>query len=224
MDDLFSQAPTMRLKGAGHRRTHIGNIVEEFVCHAMGWKRLTISGKKPYCADAENEDDLPCEIKSVHCSPKMSGKSVIYDWRMVKDEKHAPRLAYAFFCYSATGMGKAKSLEQFLDRIAATAPTIMLVPAWVVRMDALREKHNAAPKKTNKRNGYTREGYCEGYRNLPVGPYVRNAASEIVKTFALWDRQFTVCLSRHLLDPWGLPPKEMQSLQTPESGEIPSSV
>lgn len=218
--DLFEQAPTMKLKGAGHRRSHLGNIVEEFTCHAMGWKRLKISGQKDYCADAENEVGLPCEIKSVHCSAKMSGRSVIYDWRMVKDEKHAPRLAYAFFCYSATGQGKAKSLEQFLDRIAASSPTIVLVPAWVVRMDALREKHNEAPKKkTSKRCGYIRAVYCEGYRNLPIGPYVRNSGSEIVKTFDLWERTFTVCLARHLLDPWGLPPAEMQSLQPVESGD-----
>lgn len=209
--DLFDQAPTMKLKGAGHRRSHLGNIVEELVCRAMGWQRLKIDGTKKFCADAENSDKLPCEVKSVHCSAKMEGKAVIYDWRMKKEEEHAPRMAYAFFCYSATGQGKSKSLEQFLDRLTESAPTIVLVPAWVVHRQAVSECKLCIQKKPKtpqgKRPGYARAGYCEGYRNLPVGAFIRNAAAVELRSFETWGRKFVVSVASYTPDPWSESPR-----------------
>lgn len=223
--DLFDQAPAMKLKGAGHRRSHLGNLVEELVCRAMDWQRLKIDGTKKFCADAANRDDLPCEVKSVHCSGKMEGKAVIYDWRMKKEAEHAPRMAYAFFCYSAAGQGKSKSLEQFLDRLTESAPTIVLVPSWVVHRQAVSECKLCIQKKPKtpqgKRPGYARAGYCEGYRNLPVGQFIRNAAGMEVKTFETWGRTFTISLASYTPDPWSESPRPSVFEELAEKDSIP---
>jgi len=55
-----------------------------------------------------NSKKQPVEIKSVCVTSKLKGKSVLYDFRLEKDAKHAPRLAYVFACHPSGGKGPAR--------------------------------------------------------------------------------------------------------------------
>lgn len=204
---LIDQPPDMPLAGPGSRRTRIGNAVEELVCRIMGWDRVSPGGSDVYRPDAHTRTKQPVEIKSVSVNGRLNGKSVIYDWRMEKDRVHAPSLAYAFFCYP--DVKSPASLAVFLDRLACGPIWLAMVPAWLVREDAMACPPCKAPvMKGGKRPGWCRAGYADGYRNLSVGQYLRNPGFESETTARVWDRSFSVIVSAPLLDPWIPDPRQ----------------
>ncbi len=113
--------PDFRFKGAGHCRTSIGNVVEQVVCAVMGWERQQIdSTKGGVSVDARDSDRRGIEIKSVAVSSTLTGKSVIYDWRMKKEADKTPELVYAFVCRASKGTGRPATMKRFLDKMAAS--------------------------------------------------------------------------------------------------------
>lgn len=200
---LFDVEPNMRFRGAGHRRTHMGAVMEEVVCGLLGFTRAKTGGQGAYQPDAHNPNDLPVEIKSVCINSKLKGKSVLYDFRMEKDRVHAPALAYVFACHLSGGKGKAKTMGDFLDRLEASL-VLSIVPAWIVRMDAKQCTLCTIKSKVthSKRCGYTREGYSDGYRNLEVHRYIRDAERIEEVEFERWGRRFSAAALYFKPDPW----------------------
>lgn len=205
---LIDQPPDQRIRGAGHRRTVIGNLVQELVCRIMGWQHLAVNGRQEFCPDANNPLGQPIEIKSSHCTKSGNGKVVIYDWRMAKEIIHAPNLAYAIFCYCAEGKGKSKTTAQFLDRLADCPPVLLLLPSWQVHHVALTEcplNKMKSQRFDNVRNGYTRTGYADGYRNVPTASLHRHTSLLSTITFTCWGRDFTLDV-RRTVNPWAAMP------------------
>lgn len=208
---LFDHPPEFKFKGAGHRRTFMGAIMEEVVCGLLGFTRLPTGGKDVYQPDAKDPQDRPVEIKSVCINSKNSGKSVLYDFRMEKDRIHAPALAYVFACHMSVGKGKAKNADEFLTRLQHHL-TLAIVPAWVVRTDALRDCKLCKIKSKRsggKRAGYEREGYAEGYRSLPVRPYLNNPQRIEEVTHERWGRVFTSQVLYYHPEPWSIDPHRL---------------
>lgn len=208
--DLFECSPSFRFKGAGHRRTHTGAIMEQVACALMGFARARIDGRKEFCPDAHAPGDKPVEIKSVHINGQLNGKSPLYAFRMRKEARCAPELAYLFVCHMGTGKGKAKTAADLLDRLEAGPLILGLFPAWAVHRAAFHDCKlckSPKPKVTgSKRPGYTRPGYSEGYYNLPIGPFLRNAPRSSQATAALWGRTFSAEILQLAVDPWSLDP------------------
>lgn len=192
---LFEQHPDKPLKGTGAVRTWSGNLMEEVVCLAMGWKRLAVDGSKVFCADAQTQEGRDVEIKSVRLSGKHTGKSFIYDWRMKKEAEHSPNLLYAFAGHLQTKSTNPKSLAELIDSIAAKEIRLAVVHSCRVHQLAKEQPLNKAPVgKGDKRTGYNRKGYCEGYRNVPVGVWFPSESLLEPLEVELYGRVFRVLL------------------------------
>lgn len=210
---LFDQPPDFRFKGAGHRRTHMGALIEEVVCALLGLKRNGPGGSGVYQADAHTAVGFPVEIKSVCINGKDRGKSVLYDFRLEKDSVHAPQLAYVFACHRSTGKGKAKTAAEFLDRLTDSL-TLAIVPGWQVRLDALACPHHAIKTdlRRGKRCGYQRAGYADGYRNLEVQPYLSGHSRALPQAVELWGRTFRAESRLFVPDPWIAAPEGLPAV------------
>lgn len=216
---LFDAEPSMKFKGAGHRRTHMGAVIEEVVCGLLGFTRNAPGGSTKFQPDAVDPLDRPVEIKSVCVNHKLKGKSVLYDFRLEKERVHAPELAYVFACHPSGGKGSAKSLEVFLDRL--TGPLCLaVVPAWIVRTDALSLCSLRTVKtqtKGGKRAGYKRAGYIDGYRNLEIHRYIRDAEVIETREFKRWGRLFSAAVFFFKPDPWSIDPRESTNIWDSEA-------
>jgi len=174
---LIDQPPDLVLRGMGHRRTVIGNMVQELVCRATSLEPAHIDGRKSFCPDATTPSGKPVEIKSVRVSRTGNGKAVLYDWRLKKEALLASDLVYVFFCHH--GVGSQLTLATFLDRLVECPPTILIMPSLTVHRHARLCPLNV-PKPTegiqhNSRNGYRRGGYSDGYYNMPLQQFLTNA-------------------------------------------------
>lgn len=184
--------PDFKFKGAGHRRSHVGAIIEEAVCGVMGWTRCKIDSTRG-CVSHDAEDALgrKIEIKSVSVSDSLKGKSVLYDFRMKKESMKCPSLLYCFVCRPSKGRGRPSSAKTFLDRMAGAKTTIIIARSGLVHELAFECPHNKAPVRRHRGNkGYTREGYCEGYRNFPVNHLLDLPHDKVQVSGTLWFREF----------------------------------
>jgi len=164
-------APDKELVGPGAIRTYQGEYIERIVCRAMGWQRLTVDARQEFCPDAETADGTPIEIKSVRVSSTYRGKSVIYDWRMEKEERLAPDLIYVFAGCRSPGGATPTTLSELLDRLARSTIMLALVRAPLVHRKARRQRKRKIERSALEKSpdaGYHRAGYRDGYRNVPV--------------------------------------------------------
>lgn len=157
---LLSVAPRFSIIKNAQARNAYGQIAQEIVCAALDLLPIPISGLCSVCFDAERADHF-YEIKSV----KRTGKVVIYDWRMEKERAAKVPLSYAILVHNVRGSDGHDLLREML----ASEPEILLIPAHVIHEIAQRFPLRTLQRvSADPRNGYSRAGYREGYRNVPV--------------------------------------------------------
>lgn len=190
MDSLFSMPFDKPLKGVGAVRTWSGMICAAVLCRAMGWLETGTGGaEKGECVPDAWDGKTAFEIKGVSLRKK-SGKSVIYKFRMEKEEQAYPKMVYAFVGHPP--LNTPKTLAELHRKLSDTAFDVVLVPAVTV-YDYIRRFCELKPVKSWKVNapeyqgvGYNREGYSDGYYcpnvalwfNSAEGPYIRKTMHE----------------------------------------------
>lgn len=151
-------------------RNAFGTAAQDIVCVGLELQPIQIDGSKTICYDAENWADDFFEIKSV----KKSGKIVCYDWRMKKEANSGERVFYAIMMHNVSGYRDGATL---VNEMARRGITILLASCALIHRLALLEPLNKLkqsvedsnlPRNIGKRNGYSRKGYKDGYRNLSV--------------------------------------------------------
>lgn len=159
---LLDVAPSFVIASNAHARNAYGTVAQHLACAALGMSPVPINGNYAVCFDADRAG-TPYEIKSVH----RSGKLVIYDWRAEK-ENAFPALRYALVVHRTRGCRSATALLATLHRYLE----IWDLPAAAIHNAALqcplRRLVHSSP---DARNGYSRDGYARGYRNVPLASF-----------------------------------------------------
>lgn len=159
---LFETFPEIDFKTVGAARVYYGRAMEELVCGAMELTPIPLNGKYSVNFDAK-KGVIFHEIKSVRNS--LNPKSVIYDWRINKEKFYRNKLRYVFGLHKAT---IAKSNSELWDQFENRGVELLVTPAARVHRLALQQPICRIKKQSNGSVGYTRQGYCEGYRCLPI--------------------------------------------------------
>lgn len=198
---LFDNLPFDKpLSGLGAVRTWSGSICATVASLAMGWTEQGTggAGKGDCVPDAWmlSDERIPVEIKAVSLR-MLNGKSVIYKFRMEKEQKAYPNLRYAFVGHAP--LGKPSTLDELHRTLSNGLIHVTVVLATEVHAFAEGTGSLRIPKTygTDKRIGYNREGYSEGYYNVTVGQWFRNklVRDEVIVTHE--GRRFKVRSYRH---------------------------
>jgi len=185
---LLDVLPQYRLGSNADARNAYGAAAQEVVCAALGVHPIEINGNCGVCFDAEG-DSMFYEIKSV----RKGCKVVVYDCRMTKEELAGVPLLYALLVHNMKGLRSSLAMWECLAR----ETEILLCPAPVVHALARDEPLMHLSKiSADPRNGYSRAGYRDGYRNLPVSKVRQLQSTEHVHTFTLHGMQFTTRISK----------------------------
>ena len=181
---LFEIEPVFEFGPVAARRAHYGNLMESVVCHFLKIQPLPIFSSKKINLDARSvTGDRLYEIKSV----RRSSKVPLYDWRM-KKEKEVNGLFYVFAIHS---INQATNATEWFNQIEDTGIRLIEVPTSEVHRMA-----EGLPLQINRSSvkcGYNREGYKEGYRNLPVKEILHRAVSTILPEFCdIYNRMIPV--------------------------------
>lgn len=160
--------PKLTLTGVGSSRTRYGQVVEEIITTALGLTPINTGGSSPVIFDA-HKDKMFYEIKSLRRTSSLP----IYEWRREKDRTCGVPLLYAIAMHNVT---KATDVEEIWTRMGETLKRVLLLPAPVIdglaEVEPLRELKS---EKKSPRSGYHREGYKEGYRNVPAKRIIEGA-------------------------------------------------
>lgn len=145
----------------GQARNIYGQVVEEVVCRLMGLTPIQINGQFSINFDAGYGDTF-YEIKSLNRSSKLP----LYEWRRKKDGDSGAKLFYLLALHNVKG---AKTKGEVWEKMGDTMKTLLLLPAKNVSTEATKYplQQNSSRIK-NPRMGYNREGYKDGYRNVPA--------------------------------------------------------
>lgn len=156
---LLDVAPDIVSKGCAQSRNIFGNFAEDFVCAALGLHPISINGKYDVCPDAKLLD-IYWEVKSLRFNNKMP----LYDHRMAK-EATIPNLKYGILLHDFRNL---LSVRELLDKCLAQPPALVAISASKIHEMAKEQKlRKPKPREgADKRIGYLREGYRDGYRNL----------------------------------------------------------
>lgn len=155
---LFKIFKDFDFVSTGSARTHYGAAIEEVICAALNIYSIPINGNYEVNFDAFKGPQF-YEIKSV----KAGSKVVLYDWRLEKEKPYTKDLNYLFGVHRVTG---AKSNRELWSQIAYKGLMIIEAPAKLIHDLAAKEPLRKI--KHEKQSGFSRAGYCEGYRNLPL--------------------------------------------------------
>ena len=166
---LFTFFKEFDFISAGAARTHYGAAIEEVVCAALKLIPIAINGNYEVNFDAYKRDYF-YEIKSV----RAGGKVVLYDWRMGKEIPFKDKLFYVFGVHNVRG---AKSNRELWENMQEYGIVLVIEEAQTIHTAAYMQKLMFI--KNEKQSGYTRGGYNEGYRNLPVKPFMCSMTASI---------------------------------------------
>ncbi len=161
--DLLDVLPDKPLRKPGEARTRYGKVVEEIVTELLGLSDIRNSGTHDIVFDAHHKpSDTFCEIKSLRAKNKLP----VYEWRRTKDRDCGVPLVYVIGVHQCT---KQATLGDVWRRMAETLDTVLVLPAWVVDLEARKHplRRILGETKGATRQGYSRKGYCDGYRNVP---------------------------------------------------------
>lgn len=157
---LFDLLPEINCTSCASARNAYGMAAQEVVYRLLGVTEIRINGNYLNCFDGY-KDGVYYEIKSTKTK---GGKVVLYDYRMRKDVAAGVPLRYLIVCHSISGE-RDNVLQKMLDRQIE----IVSIPACAVHALALEQKLMAINRvPVGPHEGYTRSGYKEGYRNLPI--------------------------------------------------------
>jgi len=185
---LLDVLPKYRLGSNADARNAYGSAAQEVVCAALAVHPIAINGNCEVCFDAEGHG-LFYEIKSV----RQGCKVVVYDCRMTKEETAGVPLLYALLVHHMKGLRTSAAMWESL----AGKTEILLVPAPVIhalaRDEPLRTLGNPSD---DPRNGYSRKGYKDGYRNLPVNKIRQLQSTQREHHFSLHGMEFSTRITK----------------------------
>jgi hypothetical protein len=112
-----------------------------------------------FCLDAERDNEF-FEIKSV----RIGHKVVIYDWRLKKELNSGVNVYYAILGREV----KTNGTPDLISLFASRRLELLLIDLATVQSvaDAFPLRKIKTLTVANKRNGYHRKGYEEGYKNI----------------------------------------------------------
>lgn len=185
---LLQVAPVYKAWNNATARNAYGSAAQEVACSVLGLTPIPINGNYSICFDAQDECGLLYEIKSVRTGCKL----VLYDWRMEK-EKTVLNAIYAVVIHRLK-----KHREDILSAMVTSGFELLIVPAFVVHKVAETfPLHRVFPCLTaKKRNGYTRTGYRNGYRNVPVQHLLNMPAIREDLSGWIYGKEFTTRIHR----------------------------
>lgn len=183
---LLDTPPRFKLGKNANARNAYGQAAQEIVCAALGLQPIRINGKCEICFDAK-KDNTYFEIKSCHRSSKV----VIYDWRMKKEAAVTDPVDYAILLHNARGI---KDGSLILSTFAERGLDIIQLPASTVHeIAACHPLHTMKTQAVaDKKCGYQRHGYKDGYRNVPVKELVGATQLFRVLEFELHGVEFEI--------------------------------
>lgn len=157
---LLDVLPVINCTSCASARNAYGNAAQEVVYRLLGVTPIRINGNYATCFDGV-KGGVYYEIKSTRLK---SGKVVVYDWRIGKEQAAGVTLHYLLVCHSLQG-----HRADILGTMLRLPVVIYSLPApvlhdWALRCPLQKLKRDAR----NKREGYYRGGYKDGYRNLPL--------------------------------------------------------
>lgn len=185
---LLEVIPSGVILSNAHARNAYGCAIQELVCKTLDLYPIPINGNYAICFDAEGKDGQQYEIKSVH----RQGKVVLYDWRMKKEAGAGVPLLYAVLVHCVRG---ARSQADLWRQIRETPCRLIVLPAETVHSVGTAYPLNTIKRESkNPRNGYTRAGYKDGYRNLPVSALAALTERKETRAVELFGQSFRVDL------------------------------
>ena len=146
---------------AGAARTHYGKAGEEVACNVLGLLDITINSRYSVNFDAF-KGPMFYEIKNV----RKGGKVVVYKFRMEKELRWAEDgvLDYVMVVHNVRG---AKTNRELWEGFERNGVSIVVIPAKKLHKIAKGCELRHIEVKGNGA-GYEREGYREGYYNVPI--------------------------------------------------------
>jgi hypothetical protein len=179
---LFWEKPIIHCDSMASARNAYGQAAQELVWRLLGVRPVRINGG--YAVNFDGWDERRrewVEVKSTYGRGR-SGKVVVYDWRMGKERKveeeageSGGRVRYMIVAHDIKG-----EREDIFQKMVDREVKVWSLPAAVVHEHALRMPLMAIKRVgKSKREGYTREGYRDGYRNLGMAWMVEQMAWNI---------------------------------------------
>lgn len=164
--ELFPVEFSGSIDTGGALRVRSGARIEDVVCRALRLTPISISGSYDVCYDAgtyHRGKEIFFEIKSL----RKHNKSPLYVFRLKKDVKATKQcgvpLIYAF-CIHNIESG-CESQEEITKSLLSHPIQINLLPLSQV-IELTKDLPLKQIKSDNGTNGYNREGYADGYKNL----------------------------------------------------------
>jgi hypothetical protein len=143
-------------------------VVEEVITHFLGLTPINTGGPSPVIFDAHHAGVF-YEIKSLRRTSALP----VYEWRREKDRTCGVPLLYVIAIHNVTG---AADVSEVWSRMAETIRKVLIVPASTIdRLAGAEDLRMLKSEKKSARSGYHREGYKEGYRNIPARKIVEEA-------------------------------------------------
>lgn len=156
----FNLLPYYPLKKNAQARNAYGSAAQHLVCTALRLRPIPINGSKRVCFDAEDDFQF-YEIKSV----RKGGKIVLYDWRMEKERLAFVPLSYAILVHQNKPV---KNSEKMWEQMATQPLHLLQCSHQLIHTIASLQPLRKLVKDGGPRCGYSRHGYKEGYRNVPL--------------------------------------------------------
>lgn len=174
---LLQVEPEPRIASVAQARNAYGTAAQEIICALLDLLPVPINGSYELCLDAVSSDlSRWFEIKSVHVS---SGKLVLYDWRLRKEQRSELDITYAVLLHKIRGHRGSGLFAAF----ASGGLTLLLVPGSVVWKLAPGYPLTFPKPGSCPRDGFARAGYAQGYRNVRVRDLLDLACpAEMLKT------------------------------------------
>lgn len=159
---LFDLMPDKPLRTPGESRTRYGRVVEEIACALLGLQDIPNSGDFQCVYDAYGLGSY-CEIKSVRAGSKIP----LYEWRRFKDAESGVDPIYVILVHRCTS---CKTLGEVWGQMTRTIRDVYVLPSREMsRLACLQPLTRILETTSGKqRQGYSRKGYSDGYRNVPI--------------------------------------------------------
>jgi hypothetical protein len=160
---LLDVLPVWNCTDNATARNAYGSAAQEIICRVLKLDPIPINGNFDVCFDAKDKNTW-YEIKSV----RRNHKVVLFDFRLEKEANSGVPFKYAILVHNL----RCARVDILSAMIASRPEIIVIEGAKVHEVHArfpLRRPESIHPDRHNPSyNGYTREGYNRGYRNVPV--------------------------------------------------------
>ena len=170
--NLLNVDPILNCHSNATARNAYGQAAQIIVCDVIGLSPIPINGNYPICFDAE-ASGVFYEIKS--CGP--GHKIVIYNWRLKKELEAGVYVNYAILIHSLRGI-RTNVLQAMRD----CKPKILILPLGCVKdvFDQHPTCYYNPRTPTQKRLGYARKGYKDGYKNIHLNQLLNVPTKQII--------------------------------------------